>query len=176
MGVRGGGGCSVAERDIPFEVPELEYVAVESWWLDRLRSHWDGWWGEETPIDTCVRCVRCGRYTEDFNRDGFGDPVHRDPADDRENVCSDCAGTAFIEGLKATIDEQIDFSDEDRAALKKVVELVVHEPDKVLELKDLGNKVRGLEKQNNFFRWVLGIEGGLIAVLIASVIALALAS
>jgi hypothetical protein len=63
----------------------------------------------------------------------------------------------------------------DRAALKKVVKLVVTEPDKVLELKDLGNKVRALEKQNNFFRWVLGIEGGLIAVLIASVIALALA-
>ena len=161
----------MAERGFPYKVPELEYVAVESWWLDRLRANWDDRWGDQTPI---ANCVRCGRYTEDLNKDAFGEPMHQDPEDDYENVCSDCLLRDFTESLNEIIDERVDMGSGDRAALKKVVELVVHEPEKVLELKDLGNTVRELEKQNSFFRWVLGIEGGMIAVLIASVVALAL--
>ncbi len=151
------------------DVRGFEYVEVDQKWLSRLRANWDDWWGDQTPIATCVRC---GRYTEDVNRDAVGEPMHQDPEDDHENVCSECIEKALTESLKAIIDEQVDFSDEDRAALKKVVELVVHEPDKVLELKDLGNKVRSLEKQNNFL-WLVVV--GVIVVLFALLIAPTLA-
>jgi hypothetical protein len=51
--------------------------------------------------------------------------------------------------------------------LKQVVELVVHEPAKVLELKDLGNKVRDLEKQTDRL-WTVYV-GAIIALLVALV-------
>jgi hypothetical protein len=56
-------------------VPELEYVAVESWWLARLRANWDDRWGDQTPIALCARCGR--RYAEDLNKDAFGEPCPR---------------------------------------------------------------------------------------------------
>jgi hypothetical protein len=95
----------VGKRGLPYEVPELEYVAVESWWIDRVRANWDDWWGDQTPIATCVRC---GRYTEDPNRDAVGEPMHQDPEDDHENVCFDCAADAFTESIKEIIDERLD--------------------------------------------------------------------
>ncbi len=166
----------MADRDLPYEVPELEYVDVESRWLARLRANIDDWWGDQTSI---ASCVRCGRYMEDPNRDSAGDPMHQDPEDDREAVCLDCLEKALIDGFKrdmeGVIDERLDLSDKDRTTLKKVVELVVTEPDKVLELKDLGNQVRELEKQNGRLWLALGIEGGLLAVLLTSVVAIALA-
>jgi hypothetical protein len=160
----------VAEREIPYEVPELEYVDVESRWLARLRANIDDWWGDQTPI---ASCVRCGRYMADPNRDSAGDPMHQDPEDDREAVCLDCLEKALIDGLKrgmeGVIDERLDLSDKGRTTLKKVVELVVTEPDKVLELKDLGNRVRHLESQNKLL-WTM--YGGAILVLLVALAAL----
>jgi hypothetical protein len=156
----------VAERVFPFRVPELEYVAVESWWLARLRANWDDRWGDQTPIALCVRCGR--RYAEDLNKDAFGEPMpQEDPEDVYEDVCCDCLEREFTETLKEIIDERVDLSDRDRASLKQVVELVVHEPDKVLELKDLGNKVRDLEKQTDRL-WTVYV-GAIIALLVALV-------
>jgi hypothetical protein len=167
----------VAERDLPYKVPELRYVEVDPRQLGRLRSNLNNWWGDQTPIALCVRCEL--RYTEDPNRDAWGLPMHEDPEDDLEVVCSDCHEEAFTDilkrGMEEILDERLDFDEEDRAALKKVVELVVTEPEKVLELKDLGNKVRDLEKQNGRLWIALGIEGGLLAVLITSVLAIAIA-
>src|SRR5918995_710473 len=54
---RGGGGGSVAERDLPNEVPELRYVEVEDQArLASMRFESSNWWGVQIPIALCVRC------------------------------------------------------------------------------------------------------------------------
>jgi hypothetical protein len=58
----------VAERDIPYEIPKPEYVEVDTTRLSRMRSNLNNWWGDQTPVATCVRC---GRYTDDPNRLDF---------------------------------------------------------------------------------------------------------
>jgi hypothetical protein len=157
----------VSERDIPYEIPEPEYVEVDTMRVSRMRSNLNNWWGDQIPIAICVRCKR--RYTEDPNRDSVGEPMHEDPEDDLEVVCNDCLEQAFTDSLKKgieeVIDERLDLSENDRMSLKKVVELVVTEPEKVLELKDLGNKVRDLEKQTNRL-WMVYV-GAILALLIA---------
>jgi hypothetical protein len=140
-----------------------------------MRYDTSNWWGDQTPIAVCIRC---GRYMRDPNRDSAGDPKPEDPDDDRELVCLDCLEEAIVDNLKRVmeevIDERLDLGEEDRASLKKVVELVVTEPQKVLELKDLGNKVRALEEWNGFLWRVLVFEGALLGVLLAAVVAIAL--
>src|SRR5215218_1576064 len=84
----GGGGCSVAERDIPYEVPELRYVEVDPARLDQLRRNLSNWWGDQTPIAICVRCGL--HYTEDPNRDSVGEPMH----EDRRMILRSCVTTA----------------------------------------------------------------------------------
>jgi hypothetical protein len=159
----------VSERDIPYEIPEPEYVEVDTMRVSRMRSNLNNWWGDQIPIAICVRCKR--RYTEDPNRDSVGEPMHEDPEDDLEVVCNDCLERAFTDSLKRgieeVIDERLDLSEKDRTSLKKVVELVVTEPEKVLELKDLGNKVRELEKQTNLL-WMVYV-GAILVLLIALV-------
>ena len=156
----------MAERVLSYAVPELEYVAVEWWWLARLRANWDDRWGDQTPIALCARCGR--RYAEDLNKDAFGEPMpQEDPEDEYEDVCCECLERDFTESLKEIIDERVDLSDWDRASLKRVVELVVHEPEKVLALKDLGDKVRDLEKQTERL-WKVYV-GAIIALLVALV-------
>src|ERR671910_753779 len=55
---RGGGGGSVAERDLPNEVPELRYVEVEDQArLASMRFESSNWWGVQIPIALCVRCA-----------------------------------------------------------------------------------------------------------------------
>jgi hypothetical protein len=168
----------VAERDLPYEVPELRYVEVDPERLSRMRYDSSNWWGFETDI---ASCVRCGRYTYDQTRDHYVDPMFDGlfEEDVLEVVCDDCREQErtdrFRRDIENVIDERLDLSEEDRTSLKKVVELVVTEPDKVLALKDLGNKVRELEKQTGRLWTALAIEGGLLAVLIASVVAIALA-
>ena len=155
----------MAERGFPSKVPELEYVAVEWWWLARLRANWDDRWGDQTPI---ALCARCGRYTEDLNKDAFGEPMpQEDPEDVYEDVCCECLERESTESLKEIIDERVDLGDRDRASLKRVVDLVVHEPHKVLALKDLGDKVRDLEKQTERL-WTVYV-GAIIALLVALV-------
>jgi hypothetical protein len=102
----GGGGGSIAERDLPYEVPELRYVEVDTMRVSRMRSNLNNWWGDQIPIAICVRCKR--RYTEDPNRDSVGEPMHEDPEDDLEVVCNDCLERAFTDSLKRGIEEVID--------------------------------------------------------------------
>jgi hypothetical protein len=93
----------VSERDIPYEIPEPEYVEVDTMRVSRMRSNLNNWWGDQIPIAICVRCKR--RYTEDPNRDSVGEPMHEDPEDDLEVVCNDCLEQAFTDSLKRDIEE-----------------------------------------------------------------------
>jgi hypothetical protein len=163
----------VAERDIPYEIPEPEYVEVDTMRVSRMRSNLNDWWGDQIPIAICVRCKR--RYTDDPNRDSVGEPMHEDPEDDLEVVCDDCReiafGAALREDVVEILDETLGLGEVDRNAIRAFIETIFTDPKKILQVQDLDNRVRELEKQNNRLWIAVGIESGLLGVLIASFIA-----
>jgi hypothetical protein len=156
----------VTERDLPFRVPELEYVEVESWWLDQVRANLDDWWGDQTPI---AACVRCGRYTEDLNRDAVGEPMHQDPEDEHEAVCEDCLRKGLGEALEADflflIESKLGLEERHRDALRSFIETIFTDPQKILQVKDLDNRVRHLESQTKLL-WTVYV-GAILVLLVA---------
>jgi hypothetical protein len=167
----------VSERDIPYEIPEPEYVEVDTMRVSRMRSNLNNWWGNQTPIAVCVRCGL--RYTEDPNRDPAGEPMHEDPEDDLEVVCSDCRSAALSEALEEemllVLESKLGLAERHRDALKSFIETIFTDPQKILQVQDLDNRVRELEKQNGRFWTAVQIAYGLLAVLITSVLAIAVA-
>lgn len=125
-------------------------------------------------------CVRCGRYTEDPKRDSWGLPLHEDPEDDLEVVCDDCHSAALSEALGEkmllVLEDKLGLAGLHRDALESFIETIFTDPQKILQVQDLDNRVRSLEKQTNRLWIAVGIAGGLLAVLITSVAAMALAS
>ena len=167
----------VAERDLPYEVPKLRYVEVDPRQLGRLRSNLNNRWGDQIPVALCVRCEL--RYTEDPNRDGWGLRIHEDPEDDLEIVCDDCRSAALSEALEEemllVLESKLGLAERHRDALKSFIETIFTDPQKILQVQDLDNRVRELEKQNGRFWTAVQIAYGLLAVLITSVVAMALA-
>jgi hypothetical protein len=125
-------------------------------------------------------CVRCGRYTEDPNRDCWGFPRHEDPEDDIEVVCDDCQSAALSEALEEemslVLEDKLGLAELHRDTLKSFIETIFTDPQKILQVQHLDNRVRCLEKQTNRLWIAVGIEGGLLAALITSVVTMALAS
>jgi hypothetical protein len=119
------------------------------------------------------------RYTEDPNKDAYGISIHDYPEDDREIVCDDCRSAALSEALEEemlrVLESKLGLAERDRDALRSFIETIFTDPKKILQVKDLDNRVRELEKHNGRLWTALAIEGGLLAVLIASVVAIALA-
>jgi len=168
----------VAERDLPNEVPELRYVEVEDQApLASMRFESSNWWGVQIPIALCVRCEM--RYTEDPNKDAYGIPIHDYPEDDLEIVCRDCQSTALSEALEEemllVLESKLGLAERDRDALRSFIETVFTDPKKILQVQDLDNRVRELEKQNGRFWTAVQLAYGLLAVLITAVLAIAVA-
>ena len=124
-------------------------------------------------------CVRCGRYMEDPNRDSWGLPVYENPEDDLEVVCDDCQSAALSEALEEemllVLEDKLGLAELQRDALKSFIEALFTDPQKLLLAQDLDNRVRSLEKQIHRLWIALGIAGGLLTVLITSVVVMALA-
>src|SRR5918994_5049692 len=141
----GGGGFLVAERDLPYDVPELRYVEVEDQArLASMRAQSSNWWGIQIPIALCVRCEM--RYTEDPNKDAYGIPIHDDPEEDREIVCKECLFAGLNEALEGemlrVLESKLGLAERDRDALRSFIETVFTDPKKILQVKDLDNRVR----------------------------------
>jgi hypothetical protein len=158
----------VAERDLPYEVPELRYVEVEDQArLASMRVQSSNWWGVQIPIALCVRCER--RYTEDPNKDAYGLPMNDDPEDDLEVVCRDCRSAALSEALEGemlrVLESKLGLAERDRDALRSFIETIFTDPKKILQVKDLDNRVRELEKQTNLL-WMVYVSA-ILALLIA---------
>ena len=62
-----------------------------------------------------------------------------------------------------------------RDALKLFIETIFTDPQKILQMQDLNNRVSDLEKQTGRLWVALGIAAGLVAISIAAVVAIALA-
>lgn len=156
----------MAERDLPYEVPELRYVEVDPRQLGRLRSNLNNWWGDKIPIALCVRCGL--RYTEDPNRDSEGEPMHENPADDLEIVCTSCSkialGAALREDVVALLDETLGLGEVDRGAIRAFIETIFTDPKKILKVQELESRVSGLERQNTALWIALGIVGTLLTI------------
>ena len=159
----------MAERDLPYEVPELEYVNLLAHLelLYQMGSDPNNWWGNQTPIATCVRCGR--HYTEDPNRNAIGEPLHQDPGDDHEAVCEDCLRKGLGEALEADLlyllEDKLGLAEKHRDALKLFIETIFTDPQKILQMQDLNNRVRELEKQTDRL-WTVYV-GAILALLVA---------
>jgi hypothetical protein len=141
----------------------------------RLKS--SNWWGVQIPIALCVQCEM--RYTEDPNKDAYGIPIHDYPEDDLEVVCRDCQSAALSEALEEemlrVLESKLGLAERDHDALRSFIETVFTDPKKILQVQDLDNRVRELEKQNGRFWTAVQLAYGLLAVLITAVLAIAVA-
>jgi hypothetical protein len=188
LGSRGGGGCSMGnakplklDNVRGFEYLKLNHrhlqgVERSTEWVMFVDPRGGGLLSAQT---TLAPCVRCGRYMEDPNRDSWGLPMHEDKEDDLEVVCDDCQSAALSEALEEemllVLGGKLGLAELHRDALKSFIETIFTNPQKILQVQDLDNRVLSLEKQTNRLWIAVGIAGGLLAVLIASVVAIALA-
>jgi hypothetical protein len=174
----------------PLKLDEVrfEYLKIKPPGFGVLDDEWrmiadpSGGGGRLADRTTLASCVRCGRLMEDPTRDVFGQPMPEhlfDSEEEKDAVCSDCLGKAVGEALEEDLllllEDKLGLAERHREALKSFIETIFTDPQKILQVKDLDNRVRELEKQNGRLWLALGIEGGLLAVLIASVVAIALA-
>jgi nucleoside-triphosphatase THEP1 len=77
-----------------------------------------------------------------------------------EAVCWQCRSEAFGQALRADmvqiIDETLGLGETDRRAIRSFIETIFTDPKKILQVRDLDNRVRYLEKQNNIMWTVIG--------------------
>jgi len=107
---------------------------------------------------------------EDPTRDVDGQPIPEEAIlfeELREPVCDTCIEANRDAEIVAILEGKLGLSEKDRDALRSFIETVFTDPAKILQVKDLDNRVRSLERQNN-------IMWGLVGVLVAAVIALAI--
>ncbi|MDP8953305.1 MAG: hypothetical protein M3N18_13935 [Actinomycetota bacterium] len=126
-------------------------------------------------------CVRCGDWAEDPTR-AYGAPVHERyfaSEEEKKPVCFTCQEKEEREDLESEVlellESKLGLAEKHRDALRSFIETVFTDPAKILQVKDLDNRVRDLEKQNTRLWTALGIAFGLVAISIAGVVAIALA-
>ena len=94
-------------------------------------------------------------------------------------MCDDCQSAALSEALEEemllVLEDKLGPAELQRDALKSFKETLFTDPQKLLLAQDLDNRVRSLEKQIPRLWIALGIAGGLLTVLITSVVVMALA-
>jgi hypothetical protein len=141
----------VAERDLPNEIPELRYVEVEDQArLASMRFESSNWWGVQIPIALCVRCATRRTRTRTLMESPY--------TITRRMILRSCAATVIAQRLA-----------------RSFIETVFTDPKKILQVQDLDNRVRELEKQNGRFWTAVQLAYGLLAVLITAVLAIAVA-
>lgn len=105
---------------------------------------------------------------EDPTRELDGSPIPEEAFPFREDmlpVCYSCIDAAENAEVVSVLESKLGLGERDRDALRSFIETVFTDPQKILQVKDLDNRVRSLERQNN-------IMWGIVGVLVAAVIAL----
>lgn len=161
---------------------EFEYIRLDppvcwdmSWCLERgiIPDHWGG----KTFIALCRKCEE--RHAEDPAVDALGHPMPNHlftSEEDKRPVCWDCREAAFGEAFEhdiiAVLEEKLGLAEKHREALRSFIETIFTDPKKIVQLADLDNRVKGLERQNTIM-WA--VIGGLVIALLAVVVALVVA-
>ncbi len=152
------------------EQPQGTRLAEERGFLLGMGQH-GRYTTERTPIVPCAN--GCGRWAVDLLRDDFGNPVpehtYRNYEGGVRSVCEWCAAEREEQELEENVLELLEaklgLAEKHRDALRSFIETVFTDPAKILQVKDLDNRVRSLERQNT-------IMWGIVGVLVAAVIAL----
>jgi hypothetical protein len=106
--------------------------------------------------------------------------MQEDQEDELKVVCDDCQSAALSETLQEemllVLEDKLGLAELHREALESFIETHFTDPQKIPQMQNLDNRVVSVEKQTNSVWIAVGIAGGLLAVLITSVVAIALAS
>lgn len=134
---------------------------------------------EHTPV---APCVRCGAVAEDpIRRLDHERIVGSDlwPEEEKQAVCFGCQEKEEREQQETEVlellESKLGLAERHRDALRSFIETVFTDPQKILRVQDLDNRVGELEKQNGRLWVALGITAGLVAISIAGVVGIALA-
>lgn len=106
--------------------------------------------GEQTPIALCSRCQK--RYTGDPNKDVYGQNLldHEQPEGPREPVCDLCFNKEIEAALDAQtlalLERKLGLNEGNYAALNAVLRLV-EDPDKLVQIMQVHNRVDELERR-----------------------------
>jgi len=126
---------------------------------------------EHTPV---APCVRCGAFAEDPLRKLDHEwyiSAHMFSEEDKHAICFGCQEKEEREQQETEIlellESKLGLAEKHRDALRSFIETVFTDPQKILKVQDLDNRVRSLETQNN-------VMWGIVGVLVAAVIALAI--
>lgn len=167
------------KRPLRLEEVEFEYLKIDLWAV----SQSSGRGNEFGVVTSLVPCADCGGPAEDGTKNLQGEtmPSVKNSVElfGDEPFCDQCIMEDQAQELEgdvlALLETKPGLGEEDRLALKSVVQTIFTDPAKILRVERTENRVSALEGQIKTFWVVLGIAAGLIAVLIAAVIAIALA-
>lgn len=134
---------------------------------------------ERVPI---AACVDCGRWAEDPTRDVFDNPMPDHEFSNeaqKQALCVECLNEKLEELAEEEtvrlLESKLGLSEQDRQVLRSFTEAIFTDPEKILKVEKTENRVTSLEKTVGYLWVALGITGGLIGVLLAAVIGIALA-
>ncbi len=150
--------------------PKFEYIPVNKQGLSK--SMWDHW-GELIPIALCSDCRR--RMARDPTRNLDGTPLPEDAflfEEEKQPVCDPCIHAAEEADVLDLLERKLGLGERDRDALRSFIETIFTDPQKILQVRDLDNRVRNLEKQANVLWIVLGVIVALLAIVATMAVAL----
>ncbi len=154
------------------EVRGFEYLDIDLQGVNQATGERSAnYFGLLTPVEPCARC---GRPVEDLTRTDQGQQVEENVLDHdtfgHEPLCDSCIAddreAEFEEEVIELLEGKLGLAEKHRDALRSFIETLFTDPQKILQVKDLDNRVNSLERQNN-------IMWGIVGVLVAAVIALA---
>lgn len=133
------------------EVRGFTYVNLDSGSeggrLSQMRSNLRNDWGFQTPI---ASCARCGRYTNDSSRDFAGMPLHENPEDVDEVVCSTYLNEALRKAEEqntlALLEEKLGLTEENKKTLQALMS-IIDNPDRVMMVARVQGRVDELERR-----------------------------
>ncbi len=124
---------------------------------------------EHTPV---APCVRCGAFAEDPMRTLDHERVidaELLSEEEKQVVCFECQKKERREQQETEVlellESKLGLAEKDREALWSFIETIFTNPTKILQVKDLDNRVRSLERQTNLL-WAT-FTGAILAFLIA---------
>jgi hypothetical protein len=162
------------------EHPQGTKLAEEQGFLLGIADSTGRYTSERTPIVPCAN--NCGRWAVDLRRDDFGNPIpehtyHNVGGSAVRSICEWCEAERGEQELEEDVlellERKLGLAERHRDALRSFIETIFTDPQKILQVQDLDNRVRSLQTQVNVL-W--GAVLGAIITLFVLVVTLIAAS